>query len=236
MSASVCIAVYASNPSEVAAIRVHGVYGSVAEAQAASRALAMEQVDVQAYVVDSCNRWIPVRNVELRDAAEDTEEIPAPENTDPSGGRMGSVCDVRRTAQPNVTVEGPSADSAPPGVSIPRRRDHAAEQKETHRQRTQLEALLRAPVPPPAKNAADYAGQREMHATLCAFGRRLTALYTEGLSKCRTSADEIRELSERHPEYRETYREKYVQALRESGMRPEDVAFMRFLRDPPTEN
>ena len=226
------LAVYAARDGvpDAMAIRVHGFYSTITEAQAASRALASEQVDVDAYVIDHCGRWMRVRPPADRNAAQESEEISAPENMDPGSGRMGSVCDVRRSALPNVSVEGPQGP-APSGVSMKTPTERAAEKKEAENQRTQLDGLLRAPVPSTATDDETYATQREAYATLRAFEKRLTTLYREGLEKCQTSSKEIASLDERHPEYTTKYHDNYVRALQGSGMRPDDVPFMRYLRD-----
>jgi hypothetical protein len=46
---------------------------------------------------------------------------------------------------------------------------------------------------------------------------------------CERVTREVQELGQRHPEYSAQYRDNYVRALRESGLKPDDVPFMRYL-------
>jgi hypothetical protein len=74
---------------------------------------------------------------------------------------------------------------------------------------------------------------RDRHATLRAFERRLGRLLSESESKAQSVLAVIGELDAKHPTYRTQYAENYRRALGESGMKPEDVAFMRFLEEDP---
>ena len=211
---------------DVAAMRIHGFYTTMHDAQVAARALASDQLDVRAYVVDHCCRWIRVREPEPG-TGDDEEEVAAPENNDPSGGRMGSVCNIRDR------VEVVQDDVAPPpGVVFDHKKPASGSQaKESNRQRSQLERLLRED-PTGVSSVAAYGALRERHALLCAFDRRLKGLFTDGLHRCQVATDAIHALDGRHPDFQEQYLTNYRRALRESGMKTEDVAFMRFLQGP----
>jgi hypothetical protein len=212
---------------DVAAMRVHGFYGTTTEARAAARAMAVDQPDVYAYIIDECTRWIRVTEP-VPGTGEEEEEVAAPENEDPTGGRMGSVCNLRN----RVEVVQDAAASAPPGVVFEKQEARASRTKDSNRQRTQLEHLLRDDAPTCLVDAPAYAAARERYALLRAFERRLETLLADGLAKCHVAMDGIRALDDRHPEYHEQYQANYERALRESGMRLEDVTFRRFLERP----
>ena len=216
---------------DVAAMRIHGFYGTPTEAQQAARDLAADVHDVHAYVVDECNRWILVREPEPGTGVEE-EEIASPENNDPAGGRMGSVCDLRNRV--NVVADRSGLDDVPGVVSSafpqPTKGEQAAKHRDGSRQRTQLERLLTESVSP-VTTAEAYASARERYALLRAFERRLRNLYAEGLDKCRKALAGVSDLDARHPEYRRDFRENYRRALRESGIPAEEVSFMRFLTE-----
>ena len=111
------IAVYdaASSDRNVAAVCIHGVYDSVAEAQTAAEALARERPDEQhPYVIDECNRWLRVQPPGRETAMEEVE-IRAPENHDPGAGKMGSVCDLK--GGPRISVEQEASPGDSPGVA-----------------------------------------------------------------------------------------------------------------------
>lgn len=56
-------------------------------------------------------------------------------------------------------------------------------------------------------------------------------LAEEGRTKCELQVRQVRELGDKHPEYRTLYRERYESALRESGVKPERVGFMKHLTE-----
>jgi hypothetical protein len=184
----------------VAALRLHGCYSTISEAQSAARTLAREQTDVPAYVIDECMRWVPVREP-TPGSADAEEEIAAPENDDPSGGRMGSVCDMRKRIDVEQDTQGP----LPAGVAFdrPTKGERASRARDGGRQRTQLERLLLGEVPGEITTLAAYALTRERYALLRAFERRLVGL---SLGHCRTAMDHIAEMDGRHPTYRVEYR------------------------------
>lgn len=79
----------------LAAMRLHGFYNTLNEAQQSVKAMAAEQVDVRSYIIEQCMRWIMVQEPTKGSALEE-EEIQAPENEDRDSGKMGSVCDLRQ--------------------------------------------------------------------------------------------------------------------------------------------
>lgn len=133
---------------------------------------------------------------------DEVEEIGAPENEDPSMGRTGSVCDVRRPSSNKPT----SADKpSPPTPNV---------QKETRRQQTQLDELLRAPPVTTSSpmDAETYAALRGRRATLSAFERKLRRLLEEALDRCKHNLSCIHALDVDHPDYAGRYRETYNRA------------------------
>lgn len=231
---SVWIAVHQPDTSPAheeaaAAIRLHGFFSTLEDARGAARALTQNQPDITACVVDECARWIRVREPE-RGSAEEEEEVSAPENNDPAGGRMGSVCDLG----PRVTVVQEEAANTKVAAAVfePPTGSRAARVQEGNEQRSQLERLLSDPVAD-IVSPATYADARERYALLRAFDRKLHRLLDESLGKWRAAMDRVVDLDQRHPTYTDEYQGNYRRALRESGVRPEDVQFMRFLDQTP---
>ena len=101
---------------------------------------------------------------------------------------------------------------------------------DAQRQRSQLEELLRTPVPegPPGDPDA-HATLRGSLATLRAFERKLQRLLAESVAHCQRNLGLIEELDREHPDYRTRYGEHYRKSLSEVGMRPESVPFIRYL-------
>ena len=123
------------------------------EARAATRELADDQT-VQAFVIDDLRRWLPVAGLDDGVTVEETEEIPVSANDNPSQGRSGSVCEVRKsTREP--------------------RGEHQHKKNTVNDQRNQLHGLL-APKPLAAIDSMQaYADLRTQHATLHAFSQKL---------------------------------------------------------------
>jgi hypothetical protein len=214
-----------------AAVKIHGIFPSATEARSAAHQLANEQTDVDTFVMEDMDRWIVVHPT--TNFAEEEEEIPTSQNDDPSQGRYGSVCNVRKsTAASNAPSSSslPSDETEPPrvqgGLDTP-----ITKKKAIQTQCMQLDELLSS-QPDAAQIQCDpkaYAHCREHYATLRAFERRLHALYTESLQKCQHIQKEIAVLDEAQPTYRSQYRARYVEALRESGIDPSEVRLMRFI-------
>ena len=129
----------------VAAARVHGIYESMQLANQDIERLARDQPDVNVYIVEECLHWFPVEDPK-KGAGLEEEEIGAPENEDQEGGKMGSVCDIRKgkgqqraTPTPTLSDEAVSIFDAPP-TNKPSTAKQAMDQK------SQLEDLLSAPV------------------------------------------------------------------------------------------
>jgi hypothetical protein len=144
-------------------------------------------------------------------------------NDDAAHGRMGSVCEVLK---PHART--PGGDPA-----VPPAPDAASKKRDGQVQRAQLEDLLRQPVPDAAAvaDAAAYAAARARYATLRAFERKLSALYADGLTKCRGAGATVADLDARYPAHRDAFMDHYRRGLRESGIRVESVPFIRFLGD-----
>ena len=53
----------------------------------------------------------------------------------------------------------------------------------------------------------------------------------DGERKCTAATEQSRALQEKFPEYRQQFLEKYRNALKQSGIREDDVAFMEFLTE-----
>lgn len=248
MSASVRVAAWgpADGPPAAAAVRVHGIYPGLAEARAAVRALAEDDgdEDVAAYVLDDVGRWLPMAEPgapDARVAGDEVEDVGGAENDDPSRGRCGSVCHVRRPCRaggPATVVAGPDAGppaaAAAPDAALPGAAPPTARAREARRQQRQLEDLLHAAPPsaPPADPAA-YAALRAQCATLCAFRRKLERLRAESATLCERSAARIAELDAAHPEYADRYLDHYRRALQQVGLRPEEVPLVRYLGGGP---
>jgi hypothetical protein len=98
---------------------VYGIFPDIAAARAKATELSREGTEggvgggtlVDAFVVESLGKWIPVVPVQ-RGVAEEEEEIAAAENEDPPLGRMGSVCDVRKHS--TQQHETPNKKTTPP--------------------------------------------------------------------------------------------------------------------------
>lgn len=221
-------------PPTAAALCVHGIYRSVAEARQAVGDLARDQEDVPTYVIDDTQRWLPVLEpLEGSRVSGELEEIACTENEDPSSGRTGSVCNVRRSNRPDPppNAAAPSSSSTPshPGVPASALADPMTKKKEAQRQHHQLDDLLRGEVPPECPlDAPGYAALRGRLATLRAFERKLVRLCDESRELCERSVEVVRQLDAKHPEYVGQYVDNYKRALREVGMRPEDVGLLRF--------
>lgn len=233
--------------SPAAAVRLFGVYPSLAAARDAVRMLVERgeggnaddvaaAADVEAFIVDEVQRWIPVRAPD-RGSAEDEEEVAAAENEDPSNGRMGSVCDVRRRkgAPPPGGAAGTGACQPTnpvvlsPSPSAPA--NDAASQRATQQQRQQLDDLLRDGDAAPIETGVQYAAERDRLALLRAFRRKLQHLHADALTKCERAQASIRDLDARHPAHRTAYLAHYRRALRESGIlnSAEDPVLLRYL-------
>jgi hypothetical protein len=149
------------------------------------------------------------------------EEIAVDENDNSTAGRMGSVCDVRKstaTAAPGPTMPAPASEKKSKGSS-----------NEVNQQQRQLDDLLRAPVPDAIGSSEEYNSLRERCAGLRAFERHIRRLCDEATALCERVGGEVRALGQRHPEYTTQYRENYERALRESGLKPESVPFIQYL-------
>ena len=208
-----------------AAVKIHGVFPSVSEARLAIHQWANEQTDTDAFVVEDMDRWIVVHPT--KNFAEDEEEIPTTQNDDPSQGRHGSVCNVRKSPGASLVA---ATDAEPPriqgGLDTP-----STKKKAMQTQCMQLDDLLSA-QPDAVRIQHDptaYARCREHYATLRSFERRLRALYTESLEKCQNTDKEIATLDAAQPTHRVHYRTRYEDALRESGIDPNEVRLMRFI-------
>lgn len=226
MSQRYHIAVYAPAGAPAAAVQIHGIYGSMAEARSAVGQIVRDHVDSTHFVLDNCRMFLPVVNVDTggQRFIGDTEEIGAPENDDHTKNRMGSVCELRRPASTST----PETTSPPFPTAKP-----ADRRREVTTQREQLDELLRAPLPPSPStaDASVYARVREGYATLRAFERRLIQLLAEAQKKVVHNADIIEALDARHPEYRTVYHDHYLRALGESGIPSDSVPFMHYLTE-----
>ena len=208
-----------------AAVKIHGIFPTVAEARSSAHQWANELTDVDTFVVEDMDRWIVVHPT--AHFAEEEEEIPTSQNDDPSQGRYGSVCNVRKSTTSAVHH---AEEAEPPriqgGLDTP-----ITKKKAVQTQCIQLDELLSS-QPDTVRIQRDptaYAHCREHYATLRAFERRLRALYTESLEKCRHAQKEIVALDEAQPTHRTHYRARYEAALRESGIDPTEVRLMRFI-------
>jgi hypothetical protein len=218
-----------------AAIRIHGVYPSVLAARTAVRAMAAEQPDLFTYVIDDVGRWLPAcepHRAASRVVGDEVEEVSCTENNDPSQGRAGSVCDVRRHSGPSLdrAAAPVGGDTTTPDTHHP----DPGRQRETKRQQRQLDDLLRGPLPCPTKPIHDhtsYANLRGQLATLRAFERKLARLATEAADRCAAHREHLLDLDARHPDFRAQYLDNYTRALAEVGLRPENVPLMRYLKD-----
>jgi len=137
-------------------------------------------------------------------------------------GRMGSVCDVRKSNQPQTTPALPS-QPAP----------HESPNECLQTQRKRLDDLLDtttasadAPLP---QDIDSYSTHRERYALLCAFERKLVRLLGDAQEKCCKVRTEAKQLEDIHPEYKERYVDRYTKALDESGIPLERVGFMQYL-------
>jgi hypothetical protein len=205
-----------------AAVKVHGIFPTATEARSAIHQWANEQTDIDAFVVEDVGRWIVVHPV--KDGADEEEEIPTTENDDPSQGRYGSVCNIRKSA--GRTEELTHKESIQGSIDTP-----VSKKKAIQTQCIQLDELL-SDNPQPSQihhNQSSYDACREHFATLRAFERRLRALYTTSLEKCKRVATEIEGIDTNHPTYHTQYRARYEEALRGSGIDPKEVTLMRFI-------
>ena len=100
-------------------------------------------------------------------AADEVEEIPVSANDNPSQGRAGSVCEVRKSNRE------------------PKQGEHQHKKNTVNDQRNQLHGLL-APTPlVPLDDVQAYAGLRTQHATLHAFSRKLEPRGSPGFTWAR---------------------------------------------------
>lgn len=227
----------------VAAVRVHGLYPSVTAARTAVHALAAEEPDQFTYIIDDVGRWLPAcePHPEARVVVDEVEEVSCAENTDPSQGRTGSVCDVRRHSGPALDRGKPHTSRQPASlIGGTPSADHGASsstedpvrQREAKRQQRQLDDLLRGPLPSePLTEPTQYAMARGHLATLRAFERKLGRLALEADARCTANREHLRQLDGQHPEFRTSYLENYTRALGEVGLDPEQVPLMQYLRE-----
>lgn len=117
------------------------MFSTSADAQAAVSRIVKDSPNVGAFIVDDCNRWLIVCEPKKGMGWEE-EEIAAEENNDHSNGRMGSVCNLRRTD------EGGSGDSGPTTCMFSNvaTRNPSSDQKEVQLRRKQLDELLATPL------------------------------------------------------------------------------------------
>lgn len=254
----VLVAAFCTQPGIEAACCVHGLYDTADEAQRAIRERLTQTEGteaVDAFIVDDVGQWLPV--VDPRDPSAsrflgEVDEVGTVENVDPSQGRAGSVCDLRRSRPPPAMHQPEDASSPPPPrthrASEQQQLDPSsssrclptdvdvAKRREVRRQHNQLDDLLQGPLPDGPLLASgeeaerQYASLRGRYAMLRAFERKLRTLCGDARTKREAAGVVIQNLDERHPEYRTEYESKYFRALRESGMEPEDVPFIQYLR------
>jgi hypothetical protein len=246
---------------EGAAVRVHGVYDTIRQARAAAQALAAEDKETDAYVIEETMRWIAVKPP-ARGTADEEEEVASRTNEAHADGRMGSVCDILRrptVSDDRVTLsdkgetaveDGDRGTPAPgtaaaalavgPGAAV-------SASGATTCQKRQLDDLLRRDVPSSVWEvprggeeedadeavgpAAQYANMRAWYATLVAFRRKILRLRGLVEEKCVRAESEIADLGARHPGHRTAFRAHYEQGLRESGLTLATVPFLPFLGD-----
>ena len=210
------------------AIKIHGIFSTVVDARNAIHTLANEQSDVDAFVVEKTGSWIRVHSP--KDGADEVEEIPTTENDDPSQGRHGSVCNIRKSSSGIPKCD--TVEIAPPSTNTIGSMDtHVTKKKAIQTQCMQLDALLSFhPNNESVRgNPTAYNQCREHFATLCAFERKLSGLQTASLEKCRQVATEIASLNEWEPTYQDQYRSRYEEALRGSGIDPQETGLMQFI-------
>lgn len=202
---------------------VHGVFRSPEEAAECARTQVQSGAG-DVFVVDRCHRWIRLRPPTAAGAAVEEEEVGSPDNEDKERGRDGSVCDLL-----NRQKKGTSAAAPPPPASSSSSSSSSISKKGVSGgARERLQELLDAPLSPPA-DAAAYAAMRERYALLRAFARKLRGLWDEGCQKAADAAAAIAAMDTAHPDYATSYRDRYRQALRESGIPEERVGFMQYL-------
>ena len=216
-----------------AAVRIHGFYDSMKEARQSIDEFALEQSDVQSYIIEECMRWVAVQDP-VKGTGVEEEEIRAPENEDRQNGRMGSVCDLRARKQ-NILEPTPTTGSPDDPVHIFDASDKpnsiSWKQKQVRTQCDQLDHLLRGEVVACITNTEQYAAARDRLALLRAFRRKLQTLIKENLQKCHTATVGIAGLESKFPMYRDEFLKKYKQALKESGITEQNVAFMDYLSE-----
>jgi hypothetical protein len=207
----------------LAAVRVHGFFNTMKEARQSIEEFASEQSDVQSYIIEECMHWLTVEEP-VKGTGVEEEEIRAPENDDRENGRMGSVCDLRRSPQTND-------DKVTIFENTDKPKSKAWQEKEVRSRRQQLDDLLGGNTRPTITSPEQYATAREQLALLCAFRRKLHTMCEDGERKCTAATEQSRALQEKFPEYRQQFLEKYRNALKQSGIREDDVAFMEFLTE-----
>jgi hypothetical protein len=207
----------------VSAVRIHGFFPSMKQAQEQVHRLAAEQLDVHSYIIEECMHWFPVQDP-VKGSALEEEEIQAPENEDRESGRMGSVCELKKHERRNPKL----TEDERVTIFDERPANKAATSKQVKTQQKQLEELLGGSVDP-ITSLTEYAAARDRLALLRAFQRKLNVLHLEGVQKMKDAADLIHELDERHPEYQEAYTSNYERALKQSGISRDKVPFMKYM-------
>lgn len=212
-----------------AAIRVHGFYRNESEARDHAQRMAREGTEVDEFVIQHVNTWFLV-TPPVAGTGEEEEEIAAPENDDRSAGRMGSVCDIRKPSSTASTASSaPSAAAAAASTSSSDRTDQSGKNCLKNQRKT-LEDLLEITEVAPPTDLDTYATCRERLALLRAFERKLRRLLEESQQKCQKAREAALDLSNRKPEYLSQYLDRYQQVLAESGLKPEKVGIMQFLK------
>lgn len=212
-----------------AAIRVHGFYQNESEARDHAQKMAREGIEVDEFVIQYVNTWFLV-TPPITGTGEEEEEIAAPENDDRSAGRMGSVCDIRKSTASTPKQNDMSASSSSSPLTVDGG-DTTTKNSKTclKNQRKTLEDLLGVTDVPVPTDPDSYAACRERLAMLRAFERKLRRLLEDSQKKCKAATEAALELSSKKPEYLLQYVDRYKQVLAESGLKPEKVGIMDFL-------
>lgn len=163
----------------------------------------------------------------------------------PLSNRTGSVCDIRRSnvagkasetaassakmhASPNISSGSSNGSSNPMSQSV-NPTESINKQRDVRRQMSQLDDLLRAPVPDtPPETSEAYSLLRGRYATLRAFERKLLRLCKEAEERCQLNQKQIQTLDDKFPIYQHQFIDNYRRALREVGKKPEDIPFMKY--------
>lgn len=202
------------------AIQIHGVFPNSEMAKEKVNTLAREGIDTDAFVLQPPMTWFVV-TAPVNGTAIEEEEVAAVENENKSSGRMGSVCEVRKSNQP------------PRPPALPSQTESPNECLQTQRKRLDdlLDTTTASADSPLPKDLDTYSTHRERYALLCAFERKLVRLLTDAQEKCCKVREEAMQLENIHPEYKERYVDRYTKALDESGIPLERVGFMQYLRE-----